>query len=272
MADNKNKTIFQRLTMDEILDFRFRQKYVSFDNPLSIFLSKKSLLNEGLINTYPIDKTIKYIKDLFQLSSNNIYKIKSDNGCYSIHISFPFVEENFKLIDKSFDFCGYYFATVVNEFFVDEVRWLTLQYEPKFQKDCSYNIRLSENHLYHITLNCYEQSILKNGLCPKSKNKLFSYPNRIYFVKGSCSDETLIRLTRMLNSGNNNIHNNGIYSIFDVDLNLIPKNIKIFYDNNYIFGLYITDNISPKCIKKIGNLNINQHNPQIIWNKKIKEF
>ena len=82
------------------------------------------------------------------------------------------------------------------------------------------------------------------------------------------SDETLIRLTRMLNSANNNIHNNGIYSIFDVDLNLIPKNIKIFYDNNYIFGLYITDNISPKCIKKIGNLNINQHNPQIIWNKK----
>ena len=50
MADNKNKTIFQRLTMDEILDFRFRQKYVSFDNPLSIFLSKKSLLNEGLID------------------------------------------------------------------------------------------------------------------------------------------------------------------------------------------------------------------------------
>lgn len=55
-------------------DFRRIYHSPTFDNPLTIYMVNNNI-NEGLLLTYPIDKTINYIRDYFNLAPSQIQKI-----------------------------------------------------------------------------------------------------------------------------------------------------------------------------------------------------
>lgn len=247
------------------LNFASQLHKTTFDNPLSLYFSKhgynNNLIFEGLITTYSTEKTVEYVKKYFNIDDDKI--LITDDGCILTRI--PNVGNNVEVFSKAMNLCGFFLSTKGHPIIKNNVEWLLLQYEPKFQNDESNTIRSSENVLYHVTPKYNENKILKNGLSPRWKNNLFFFPDRIYLIKGSTSEDEIINITKQLYFSNNSKGNDGNYIILKINLSEIPENVKMFIDNNYKNGIFITDNIKPNCITDIGDINMNNEKVKIVW-------
>lgn len=258
-------------TMNEIikdknydLDLSTKMYLTTFDNPISLYFQEhgfdNKLIFEGLCITYPIETTINYIKKYFNINDNHI--ISKENH---ILIQIPNINNNKQIIKKAFELCGYYQATNGKTKNINNVEWIVLQFEAKFEKDEEKKIRLEEKFLYHLTPSYNEYKILKNGFSPRCRNLMFNYPSRIYFIKGSVGDFHILHLGNQLFKNNISKGNNGKYTLFKIDISKIPKNTKMFLDNNYTHGIFITNNLKPNCIKNVGNIDFTLETPKIIW-------
>lgn len=114
------------------------------------------------------------------------------------------------------------------------------------------------NNLYHLTIEEYKDRILKNGLIPKSKNKLSQNLDRIYLCSSIKDCERLIPQMSMYyereKDRNMYVSKNKYSKKTDpIILKIIPKDIKKLYiDPNYINGYFTVDNIKPENIKLIS--------------------
>lgn len=237
-------------------DFEKVMYITSYSNPLTLhgqFLN----LNEGLIHTYPIDKTIEYIKKRFNLSDKQIFKTKVENEVEQIIVIFPCINNNEEMLIKAFNLCGYYLSYPKLERIVKN-NWMILQFEPKFQNDISKTIREKENYLLHITPKYNLKKILNIGLSPKTKNKLFDYPNRIYLLKGSTPPKETMFLIDKLHSANQTEYNDGNYALILLDANKLAENISLYSDSMFKYGLFTTDYIKTDAIYNIEIINIKQ--------------
>lgn len=98
--------------------------------------------------------------------------------------------------------------------------------------------------VYHVTLKRYVDSILENGLRPKSANYR-DYDERIFVTGGKDFVRNLSILIDDLG------YKNKDYIILKINLNKNPRKIKLFRDpmqNNGV-GLYTRENISKDCIE-----------------------
>lgn len=118
-------------------------------------------------------------------------------------------------------------------------------YEPKY--DLEINI---PKKLYHLSIQEYNDKILKNGLCPKNKNKKSVHLDRIYVCDNPTDCVKLIPHMKLeyeiIKDKNNKNKINSSWIIYEIDSSNL--NIKLYKDPNYIGGYYITDNINPKLI------------------------
>lgn len=232
-------------------DYSSIHKIPNFDNPLSIQMNS---LTEGLIKTYPIDKTIQYVKDYFHLSDWQISK-ENYNGIERIIVRIPNIFTNVQLIEKAFDLCGYFLGYPRKED-LRKNEIVDLQFEPKIQENISNELRKNEETLIHITPFYNIKKITKIGLSPKYKNTLFNFPNRIYFVKGSTNESKIMELARQLHEKNNSIANDGRYVILTLHLGSIPNNIEFFEDPNYTNGVYTNQFLNKESIIDIKEIQL----------------
>ena len=167
-------------------DYEISHKWISYDNPLSLIL--QGTLNEGLIHTYPFEKTLEYVKNYFQLDDKQIGIRHGMNGSKVIVVYVPVINNNVDEINKAFNLCGYFLSYPKDEVLkMQNGKWVSLQYEPKHTEKITSFVRWSEKAIYHITPLNKRKKIEKNGLTPKTNNELFNYPDRIYFISGNCS-------------------------------------------------------------------------------------
>ena len=122
-------------------DYSKIRTHASFDNPISQLM--KHPLSEGLIRTYPIDTTIKYIKKYFQLSDEEIYKLDAENGEEQIVIRVPIVGDNLTIVKKAFALCGYYLGYPKEETLKPNTIY-ELQFEKRNEQDVSESLRQSQ--------------------------------------------------------------------------------------------------------------------------------
>ena len=223
----------------------------TFNNPLSYLMKDK--LNESLIQTYPIDKTVKYIRNYFNLKEDMVVPIKNEDGIYIV-VYMPNFGDNLEYMLKAMQFCGYYLASPRKEL-VEKDKWVELQFEPVHVVDNSQQIRKEERVLYHLTPSYNEGKIKNYGFIPKSKNSKFDYPDRIYLIRGCASREEIFNIGQQLYKNNKSERNNGLYTLYTIDLDKLPKNIRLFNDQNYSYGVYTTDNINIDAIIKKEKLN-----------------
>ena len=226
---------------------------VTFNNPLSVMLS------EGLIMSYPVDKTINYVKKLFNIPDDSI---RESEGAIMITIIVP-KQNNMTTLNKlirDMQLCGYFLsAPKMNVLKNRAGQKTTLQFEPKYDHDVKDDILKGEKELLHITLSKNVEKIKSIGLTPSSKNKFFNYPERIYLLKGSIPYEDIIDLAELLasvyNYNNKGEKRDYDYSVLHLDVNKLPDTIRLFPDSNYeSYGLYTIDNIPPSVITKIERL------------------
>lgn len=252
----KTDTELMRKELNE-MDFKnnleLRRTSVSYSNPVSIGLINEKL-EEGLIHTYSIDTTIRYVKSYFGLSDEEIFKGDGENGYERIFVKMYNDKRNHNIMNRAMNLCGYFPSHFTNI----ENGYVVVQYESKHDEDISEELRKTETFLTHITPTYNEEKILKYGFSPRAKNYVFNFPDRVYFSVGSAVPKESLEMVKMLSLTNASKGNDGNYTVFRIDISKIPENVKFFKDQNYKNGIYTTENIRPDCI--IDKIRINTNN------------
>lgn len=248
----------------EIDEEELRELAESIDKEM---LERKSLidgfkyLNEGLIKTYPTDFVKSYIERECQLhpSQIQIYMHES-NGVkipiFGILVTPKATKEFIDLIVKKMNACGYFLSRNLHKTKYPNV--MSLSFEPKFSKNVTYIVRKKCNFLYHMTSSINIDKIIKNGLCPKSKNTIFLYPSRVFCMNGDVLDNNQKSLLRGIKgeknkdvSNQNNPNYDGKYYLLIIDLKKIPSSVKFYADPMSDEAIYTYENIPSSAIVKI---------------------
>lgn len=239
-------------------------------------------INEGLIITYPIDKTINDITNL--ISSYNIdFKINNFNNKFEIELdnisSIPNFEKILNIIlDSLLNLYGWFPSKVkivgifgnsreykFNKNYIlynlKNHKSATMTFESKFDE-----VTQVPDRLYHLSIQQFSKDIDQKGLICKGKSKLtkHDYDGRIYLCKSikDCKiliprmkffyEEEKLDIIRNPNNPRGKYNKNTKWIIYEIDTKL--ENIKKLYkDPNYLNGYYYLDNINRKSISVIDS-------------------
>lgn len=221
-------------------------------------------INEGHLKSYDIDFVIE--KSLQRLSILNIKFdiVKLPNNTIKLTLydfNHVLIDYLFGLLNTNFtNLFGWYpsylylenLIGMKNKMNYDEkelkemhknLSEVSIIYESKF--DVVVNI---PNKLYHLSIQEYESKILKNGIVPKTKNKISSHGNRIYVCANINDCEDLVNQMKFYFFDKDKINTKWvIYEINTTGLGLI-----LYKDPNYINkGFYLLGNIPPSNINVI---------------------
>lgn len=235
-------------------------------------------ISKGLIKTYDADKLILYAKNYLS-SSGYIVDI---NYIKDINVVELIIYDIGKIDRSDIDI----FFEYLNSIFINQFGWypskmkmknfygwheenydenrlkhiykkmdiISIRYESKFDKEINV-----PNKLYHLSIQEYENNILKFGISPKSKSKLSTHLDRIYMCLSEQDCINLIpRMKLHYNSEKDDIiytpsNKNKIYNkdtkwiIYEI--NTDGLDIVMYQDPNYKNGYYILRNIPPNNIK-----------------------
>lgn len=218
----------------------------SFDNPLSMPKElKNNPLMEGYFETYPSEKVEKYLKKRYGKYAY-VDRYENDNGVEVFRIGIYNDEDGIKVVDKDMSLCGYFpsMKDIKGEM-------IYMFYEPRHQNKVNELVN-DEEYIYHLTPSNKVEKILQNGLCPKTNNKKFNYPDRIYFFLHEPEKDDCLQLMKQFYledvKNQNKVAYKGPYTLLRIDTEQI-KGVNFSYDQNAYECIYTYDNISPEAIE-----------------------
>lgn len=210
------------------------------------------LMAEGISKSFPADKVMSYIKRHFKDSVIKIQEDATDYEKAKILVLIPADNVIKDKVTRAMALCGYYLAT---SFSPPQYPALSndvwLQFEPRYNTEIFKEIKSHERFLIHLTPETHVEKILKQGLVPRSKNRLLYYPERIYFLRGSTPPQVIHELYENISMVYNFEKNDPTwrYAGIFVDVNKLPDDTRVFIDPNFSeYGLYTLDNIHPNAI------------------------
>lgn len=223
--------------------FTYEELYGKPDPRIKKFYNEQKLLNEGLILTHPIDKSISVLektgydvvivgknesfKNRFFVQVNNhnvdidkLWKITNNLGWYCSQIRNPFTNHDNNQVK-------YTRSNLTSHF--EKYGEVMLLFEPKFDLEIS---TIDHKYLYHFTKEMYWSKIMKYGLVPKNQEKQANHPERIYLAFSAYSAE---KFGHKIMSNPNNIqkHDNNQGIILKINVSNIMNYFKIYQDPNY---------------------------------------
>lgn len=264
VKDSIKKVLFESKSQKEILDiesvFHFssipveelEKQYVDLSHVVSEsgyggkFLGyRRRIIAEDATKTLSIDETRRQIQKKFKLKDWQFATEDGDNGL-SFIILYPGIFRNTKVIQKAMNACGWSMAkkgTIVK----DKMLWKSMSFDPLFQDDVSAEAKKFKYAFHWSPMRNYD-SIMRDGLVPKSQNKLFKYPDRIHLIKGNTTKNELFYIGAQLYEMNKGLKNNGKYVLFTIDMSKCPKDMEVYYDPRYEYGYYVDKQIPISAI------------------------
>lgn len=158
------------------------------------------------------------------------------------------VKKNAEMIVRDMEYCGWYLSRERVEDVVRGRKWIQMVFEPYWTIDAT-DILMHTSTLYHITLTENVETIRREGFVPKAMNKKFRYPPRTHFFTGECTLRFVKHAAKEISDGAHRTLEE--YSIILLDTDLIPENIKFYFDPDYECAIYTYETIPPKSIKKV---------------------
>jgi hypothetical protein len=230
---------------------------------ISNFKDYLEKIDEGLIKTYDIDFVIDKSKQLLSVLNVHFTIEKNPNNSIKLNLhnfNKIYIKELFNLLNTNFVnlfgwFPSYMYMTnlsgMENQMNYDQnylirtyeyLSDVSIIFESKF--DIEINI---PNKLYHISIQEYKNSIIQNGIIPKTKSKISLHDERIYVC--STIENCLNLIPKMkFYFFNKDKRINSKWIIYEIDPNNL--NITLYKDPNYLNkGYYLLGNISPNNIK-----------------------
>jgi len=221
----------------------------SFDNPFTMpeFL-RNSPLMEGYFKTYPTDKIVTYLQKRYGEYAS-IQVMENENGIEVFIISFYDDKNNEEVINKDMALCGY-FPSISHS--IGNIKHV--QYEPRHQNHINEIVQDVE-YIYHLTPTNKVRKIFRNGLTPRTNNKLFRYPDRIYFFLNEPYYDDLQNIIQQFykedlkkaRENKNYIPYSDTYTLLSIDTEMV-KNCNFYYDPNLFDAIYTKDNIPSQAI------------------------
>ena len=211
-----------------------------------------NILKEEATSTLSIEETKKEIQNKFHLKDWQFATEKGANGIQLV-ILYPGIFRNTRLIKRAMSACGWSLA-IKGYIVKNKMIWRAMSFDPMFQDDVSEEAR-KNGYLLHWTPKYNLQSIIANGLTPRSENSIFDYPNRLHLIKGDASQTEIMNIGWQLYKTNKRKENNGDYFLLFVDMHFVPNDIEFFYDPRYEWGYYVKDKIPANAIKPIVGYN-----------------
>ena len=208
------------------------------------------IINEGLIRTWPIDRSLKILKNnkiqCEQVPDQNIFYI---DFLYNSKISIETVLELINNVGWFPSYC-YYLNNGIEidrgKFDINEFKhYIGQRYNAKIRCEAKYDIMILDipDKLYHVTGKINAPKILKIGLSPRTKSKTAKHPDRIYLgIKPDL-------LERMVMNHPTFWENNMEFVIFEIKTRLLPDYVRFYRDPNAKqFGIYTLNNIPSPAI------------------------
>lgn len=237
------------------IDYRFVASMVKSDNPVSVN-ALTHCISEGLVRTYPFEKTISWIREYYQMDDWQIKVADSGrDGIKCAIITIPDIGVNEEEMSSSMSLCGYFCSEKKQVCDENGRKWLRLQFEPKFMEDNQVSLQ-GETFLMHVTPKYNKGKILAIGFSPRSKNAMFLYPARTYFFKGSFGEENAMRAASELSKANNSEGNNGEYVLFKVSVDRIPEGVRFYPDLLSMNGIYTQDYVPKETIESYSEFKV----------------
>lgn len=226
----------------------------------------KDLLYEGIFSTYPIETVRLHLMKRYMLDGDKVRIVDAENGTKNLMIIVPNTEANKKELDTALSRCGYYCS--MSDVYPSGEK-IALQYEKRIEDDANSLVE-KKRFLYHLTPSACVPKIKEVGLCPRSQNKMFAYPSRIYLFLSIPQKSVSVTLASQLYRyipKNEYAKKNGLYktySLLEIDTNKIPnirENMVFYKDPNTPGGIFTMDNIPPDAISvKSSSINVQDVN------------
>ncbi len=247
-------------------------------------------LNEGLMMTHDIEKTVSIINNFF--SQRNIFvRIEYIKRTSDFKIEFS-ITKNFDFFELMNDLMklnnnlGYFPSLIFfrkkknllqrilnkktdiiraisdnfNDIKINDYDLISICYESKYDRI----IKNLPNDLFHVFDSNYEEKILKKGLIPLSKNKNSEHPQRIYLT---LTIRDALDLQRIFETKYN--QPSKILKISNLDY----KKYKFYEDPRSGFDIdrnnkcvYTYQNINPKNISILSDIDINDYISHTMFN------
>jgi len=209
----------------------------NIDDDLRIYTEfKNGYIVEGLIETQPLDKSIRILKRRF----NDIEVFESETG----EIVMIDLKQDLNHYTPLINNLGYFISRkCINDKWYNYINQISgvisgIVIEAKF--DSIVNV---PPFLYHATLSKNNNSISKVGLIPRSNNKKTTHPDRIYVTKD-------LKIANILGKDLFKDVTSTDISIWEIDTNGLD--MRLYKDINFIkYGFYTLSNIPPNNLKLI---------------------
>ena len=245
--------------LDELLDDEKTLKY--YDKFPLRFLGGKVfggpfMLNEDLeielfepqpTRTCSIEEVTKIGRSLLGLDPGWVKTLIAANKietCVLILDKFDninFIIEGMKAFGWSFS----YDKTTIK----DQRVFKSLHFDPMFQDVVNEEIK-NCSLLKHWTPFYNFNSIMQNGLIPKSNNFIFSYPPKIHLIKGMADNYQIMKIGSQLCLANKDSRNDKNYVLLNINTKELLDKIDFFYDPRYEWGYYTKQPIDKQYISK----------------------
>ena len=231
---------------------------INYDNMFGLvetMTGEQRTLFEGLVKSYPPEDVVRYITNYFESGVVNA-STKTYEGVEIIIITIPndsVIEK--KCIEIMDNLCGYKMARKGISRNESEVR---LHFEPKFQK--SINDEMDEHEmLIHVSPSYNREKILKYGFCPKFKNTIFNYNDRIYFYSTRTQPDMVARLAMNVAYSKDSDRNDHLFDFYMINPRKIDRNVEFHRDSMTGDGVayWTYDNIPSNCIIDVDRVKFN---------------
>lgn len=234
----------------EYRDLRYEPVMQCYGNPMY----EPETIVEEFGKEYPADDIIKTLIEKYNLNSVMVRKREAYNNVI-IYVVVADIGVNDKLIQEDMEKVGYFLGSKTHRT-RDNMDFWILHFEPtsKIQVDVTDRVKAAYVLLFHWTP-CYNvDSIMMYGLKPSRENSNFSYPNRVYLIKGDANDKEIYAIGHSLCIHNEDERNDGRYTLVSVDTRKLDDSVRIYYDPNMDMGLYTETKIPKDAIKKVADI------------------
>lgn len=252
----RTSTVSPRID-DEIPDV---SNYIKTFNNINSFDEDNSMIDEGLIKTYPIDKSINYIVRKYGLRNNQVQIEPINNGIIAVELICVILPKSIDAntlgnIKHDLRTCGYFINQTPIP--IPNTDFLVFPFEPKFNTDISNMVSQNYQYLYHSAPKIYADKIVRNGLIPKAKNSLFLYPDRTFLMVGDKLTQKQMNVLKNVQDKRNtqvNLNNpkeKKEYILITIEVSKLPTDIKFYCDPMANGAIFTYDNIPSNAIVKI---------------------
>ena len=182
------------------------------------------------------------------------WQIKSEIRSNRIRtvILYADIEKNTEIIKNKMLGCGWTVAYISGVTVKNGVPLRVMGFDPKEQRSVTKEAR-RYLALYHWTPIGNVQSILTNGLEPRSENDLYSYSPKVHLLKGDINRGECCKIGWALfnrNKGNKD----GRYGLIKVDMSKVPDGVEFYGDPRFNKGYFTKNMIPPEALSLIGEI------------------